>query len=69
MAIIIYLFQKNTDQNTQKTRFDRSDRPGIGFWSEFFKIKYTKWPFKYLFYSEFDAQFEFEIRYPKKYFN
>jgi hypothetical protein len=36
MAISLYLFQKNTDQNTQKTRFDRSDRSVIGFWSEFF---------------------------------
>jgi uncharacterized protein Smg (DUF494 family) len=37
MDIIIYLFQKYTDQNTQKkTRFDRADRSGIGFWSEFF---------------------------------
>jgi hypothetical protein len=31
------LLQKNTDQHTKKTRFDRSYRSGIGFWSEFFK--------------------------------
>jgi hypothetical protein len=37
----LYLFQKNTDQNTQKTRFDRSDRSGIGFWSVLFWNKYN----------------------------
>jgi hypothetical protein len=67
MAIIILVLKKNTDQNTQKTRFDRSDRSGIGFWSKLKKKYVYKWPFKYSFYSEFDAQFEFEIRYLKKY--
>jgi hypothetical protein len=33
-------YQKNTHQNIQKTRSDRSDRSGIGFWSEFFENKY-----------------------------
>jgi hypothetical protein len=39
MMTTVYLFQKkkNTDQNTQKTRYDRS---GKGFWYEFFKNKY-----------------------------
>jgi hypothetical protein len=59
MAIIIFI-SKNTDTNTQKTWFDRSDRSGIGFWSEF-KKKYNNG--QNSFDSEFDAQFEFEIRY------
>jgi hypothetical protein len=30
-VIIIFISKKNTDQNTQKTRFDLSDRSVIGF--------------------------------------
>jgi hypothetical protein len=35
MTIIIFISKKYRPQYS-KTRFDRSDRSGIGFWSEFF---------------------------------
>jgi hypothetical protein len=41
MAVIIFISKKNTNQNTQKTRFDRSDRSGIGFWSDFVLNKFN----------------------------